>query len=100
MAQPERQGTGGGFTMGGNNNRPILVFLSIGMVSGFLASLLVGGNGLVAGLLAGIIGSFVGGYLFQALRIDLGIRNELVRQIVTATIGAIIVVVIARFIAG
>jgi hypothetical protein len=33
------------------------------------------------------------------LKIDLGIRNHLVSQIVTATAGAIIVVLLARFIA-
>lgn len=46
-----------------------------------------------------MIGSFVGGYLFTALRIELGIRNDLVRQIVTSTVGAILVVLLARLIA-
>ena len=35
----------------------------------------------------------------HALRIDLGIRNDVVRQIVTSTVGAIIVVLLARLIA-
>jgi uncharacterized membrane protein YeaQ/YmgE (transglycosylase-associated protein family) len=99
MALPERQTTGGGFTMGGNNNRAILIFLGIGLLAGFLASLIVGGGGLLTYLVSGVIGSFVGGYLFTALRIELGIRNDLVRQIVTSTVGAIIVVIIARLIA-
>jgi uncharacterized membrane protein YeaQ/YmgE (transglycosylase-associated protein family) len=99
MALPERQTAGGGFTMGGNNNRAILVFLGIGLVAGFLASLIVGGGGLITYLISGVIGSFVGGYLFTALRIELGIRNDLVRQIVTSTVGAILVVLLARLIA-
>ena len=99
MALPERQTAGGGFTMGGNNNRAILIFLGIGILAGFLASLIVGGGNLITYLISGVIGSFVGGYLFTALRIDLGIRNDLVRQIVTSTVGAIIVVIIARLIA-
>ena len=100
MALPERQTAGGGFTMGGNNNtRAILVFLGIGILAGFLASLIVGGGGLITYLVSGVIGSFVGGYLFTALRIDLGIRNDLLRQVVTSTVGAIIVVIIARLIA-
>ena len=99
MALPERHTTGGGFTMGGNNNRAILVFIGIGLLAGWLASWIVGGGGLITYLISGVIGSFVGGYLFTALRIDLGIRNDLVRQIVTSTVGAIIVVIIARLIA-
>ena len=99
MALPERQTAGGGFTMGGNNNRAILIFLGIGVLAGFLASLIVGGGGLITYLISGVIGSFVGGYLFTALRIDLGIRNDVVRQIVTSTVGAIIVVLLARLIA-
>ena len=99
MALPERQSAGGGFTMGGNNNRAILIFLGIGILAGFLASLVVGGGGLITYLISGVVGSFVGGYLFTALRIDLGIRNDVVRQIVTSTVCAIIVVLLARLIA-
>ena len=99
MGLPERQTAGGGFTMGGNNNRAILIFLGIGILAGFLASLIVGGRGRITNLVSGVIGSFVGGYLFTALRIDLGIRNDVVRQIVTSTVGAIIVVLLARLIA-
>jgi uncharacterized membrane protein YeaQ/YmgE (transglycosylase-associated protein family) len=41
----------------------------------------------------------VGGFLFNALGISLGIENALVVQIIHATVGAIIVVLIARAIA-
>jgi uncharacterized membrane protein YeaQ/YmgE (transglycosylase-associated protein family) len=81
------------------DSRSLLVLLAIGLVAGFLASLIVGGGGLVRYLITGVIGSFVGGALFGALKIDLGIRNNLLGQIVTATIGAIIVVMLARMIA-
>jgi uncharacterized membrane protein YeaQ/YmgE (transglycosylase-associated protein family) len=98
MALPERQTTGGGFTMS-NNNRSMVMFIGIGLVAGFLASLIVGGGGLITYLVSGLVGSFVGGYLFSALGINLGIGNALVRQIVTSTVGAIIVVLLARLIA-
>ncbi|WP_455873610.1 GlsB/YeaQ/YmgE family stress response membrane protein [Rhizobium yanglingense] len=75
-----------------------LVFLLIGLVAGFLASLVVGGGGFST-LLSGIIGAFVGGFLFNALGISLGIENVLVVQIIHATVGAIVVVLIARAIA-
>jgi uncharacterized membrane protein YeaQ/YmgE (transglycosylase-associated protein family) len=77
-----------------------VIFLVIGLVAGFIASLLLGGGGgVLRYLITGVIGAFVGGFLFEALNIDLGIRNRLVSQIVTATVGAIIVVVLARIIA-
>jgi uncharacterized membrane protein YeaQ/YmgE (transglycosylase-associated protein family) len=80
--------------------RTLLIFVFIGLVAGFIASLLVGGGGgILRYLVTGLIGAFVGGYLFDALNIDLGIRNRLVSQIATASIGAIIVVILARFIA-
>ena len=80
-------------------SQPWVVFLLIGLVAGFLASLVVGGGGLLSGLLSGVIGAFVGGFLFHALGISLGIQNLLVVQIIHATVGAIIVVLLARAIA-
>jgi uncharacterized membrane protein YeaQ/YmgE (transglycosylase-associated protein family) len=80
--------------------RALLIFVFIGLAAGFIASLLVGGGGgILRYLVTGLIGAFVGGYLFDVLNIDLGIRNRLVSQIVTASVGAIIVVILARFIA-
>lgn len=76
-----------------------VVFLLIGLVAGFLASLIVGGGGLIGCLLSGVIGAFVGGYLFNVFGISLGIENALVVQIIHATVGAIIVTLIARLIA-
>ncbi|MFA5958328.1 GlsB/YeaQ/YmgE family stress response membrane protein [Hyphomicrobium sp.] len=82
-----------------SQTRDLIVFALIGIVAGFLASLVVGGDGIIRYLITGIIGAFVGGYLFRALGINLGIGNALVTQIVTAAIGAIVVVVLARLIA-
>ena len=47
----------------------------------------------------GVIGSYVGGFLFSALKIHLGFGSALVEQIVVATVGAIVVVLIARLVA-
>lgn len=79
--------------------RAIIVFALIGLVAGWLASILVGGSGLVRYLVSGVLGSFVGGFLLSALGVDLGIKNALASQIVTAAIGAIVVVLAARLIA-
>ena len=77
----------------------IVVFVLIGLLAGWLASFLVGGGGLIRYLVTGVIGAFVGGYLLSALNINLGIKSALASQIVTSTIGAIVVVILARMIA-
>ena len=77
----------------------LIVFLLVGLVAGWLASFIVGGGGLIKYLLSGVVGAFVGGLLLSALGISLGIANPLVAQVVVATIGAIVVVLVARAIA-
>ena len=79
--------------------RTLITFLIIGIVAGFIASLVVGGSGLVRYLITGVIGAFVGGYLFDVLGIDLGIKNRMASQIVTASVGAIVIIFLARLIA-
>jgi uncharacterized membrane protein YeaQ/YmgE (transglycosylase-associated protein family) len=100
MAVPQKNETEGNLIVAGMDTRSLLIFLGIGLLAGFLASLIVGGGGLITYLISGVIGSFVGGYLFSALKINLGIKNAVLNQIVTSTIGAIIVVIVARLIAG
>ncbi|KUO55228.1 MAG: hypothetical protein APF80_11570 [Alphaproteobacteria bacterium BRH_c36] len=76
----------------------LVIFLLVGLVAGWLASFVVLGGGLIQYLVSGVIGAFVGGYLLDLRGIRLGIRNPLLAQIATATIGAIVVVIIARLI--
>ena len=77
----------------------LLVWAAIGLVAGWLASLFLGGGGIVRNIVVGMIGSIVGGYLFSALGIELGIGHFWIRHILTATIGAVVVIAIARVIA-
>ncbi|MEL6375018.1 MAG: GlsB/YeaQ/YmgE family stress response membrane protein [Pseudomonadota bacterium] len=79
--------------------RSLIVLAVIGLVAGFLASFIVGGGGLMRYLVTGVIGSFVGGFLVSAFGLRLGIGNALVEQIIVATGGAIVVVLLARLIA-
>ncbi len=82
------------------NFRNVMVALLIGLVAGWLASFIVGGGGSILKYLVwGILGSFVGSYVLRLVGISLGLRNEVARDIVTATIGAVLVVIIARLIA-
>ena len=97
MNVPERQNDDGGDVMRDETVRHIVVFVIIGAVAGWLASWIVpGGNNLLAYVISGVIGSFVGGYLLGALKIRLPIKNVWLGQIVTATIGAIVVLLIAK----
>jgi uncharacterized membrane protein YeaQ/YmgE (transglycosylase-associated protein family) len=79
--------------------RAIIIAIVIGLVAGWLASLVVGGGGLIRYVITGLIGSFVGSFLLGALGVNIGISNPLIAQILTAAIGAIVVVLIARVLA-
>jgi len=77
----------------------LLVMAGIGIVAGFLASLIVGGGGgLIWYLVVGLVGAFVGGLLLGAFNLNFGIDNPVASQVVTATIGAVVVIVLARLI--
>lgn len=79
-----------------SDTQALLIFAVIGIVAGWLASFVVGGSGLLTYLISGVIGSFVGGYVLSALGVSLGLKSPLANQIATATIGAMIVVIVAR----
>lgn len=83
------------------DTRALVVMGLIGLVAGFLASFIVGPTswGLLGYLVAGVIGAYVGAFTLNATGIDLGISNPVASQIATATIGAIIVIILARIIA-
>jgi|LakMenEpi03Aug12_release.lakeMendotaPanAssembly.Ray.scaffolds.fasta_scaffold4093966_1 uncharacterized membrane protein YeaQ/YmgE (transglycosylase-associated protein family) len=85
--------------MGKVDAKAVAVFLAVGFAAGWLASLLVGGGGLIRNIIIGVLGSFVGGFLLNAFNVKLGISNPLLNQIVTGAIGAIVVVIIARILA-
>lgn len=82
-----------------DRTRQLVIMAVIGLVAGYLASIVIGGSGLIRYLVTGVIGSFVGGFLLSALAVNLGIKNPIASQIATATIGAIVVVILARIIA-
>ncbi|HKH27437.1 MAG TPA: GlsB/YeaQ/YmgE family stress response membrane protein [Sphingomicrobium sp.] len=81
------------------NKRTVAAQLGIGLAAGWLASWVVGGSGLIRYVATGLIGAFVGGYLLDKLGLELGIKNPVVARIVMATIGASLVVLLARILA-
>jgi uncharacterized membrane protein YeaQ/YmgE (transglycosylase-associated protein family) len=78
------------------DKRAIAAQLGVGIVAGWLASWVVGGSGLLRYALTGVVGSFVGAFLLEKLGVDLGLKSPLANRIATATIGAAVVVVVAR----
>ncbi|MGF1651573.1 MAG: GlsB/YeaQ/YmgE family stress response membrane protein [Hyphomicrobiaceae bacterium] len=78
---------------------PWIIMAVNGLIAGWLASLVLGGGGLLRMLLVGIIGAVLGGTLVQAgylnLPFDFGTWGN---QIAISTIGALIVIVLARII--
>ncbi len=81
------------------NAQQLIIMAIIGIVAGWLASLVVGGGGILRYLITGIIGAFVGGWLFNAMGWRLNLGSEIAEQVATSAIGAIILVLLARLIA-
>lgn len=75
----------------------ILIWCVIGILAGWIASFAVGGGGLLRYLVTGLIGAFVGGMLLSWSGLNVNLGNPYVNQVVVAAIGAIVVVLIARF---
>jgi uncharacterized membrane protein YeaQ/YmgE (transglycosylase-associated protein family) len=76
----------------------IIAMIVIGLVAGWLASLVVGGGGLISYIIWGVLGSFVGGFLLPKVGVSIRLGNPLVDQIVVAAIGAIVLVLVGRLI--
>ena len=77
----------------------LIIWAIIGIVAGWLASVVIGGGGgLLRYLITGLIGAFVGGFVFQAAGWRLNLGNPWLEQIAIAAIGAVIVTIIARIV--
>jgi uncharacterized membrane protein YeaQ/YmgE (transglycosylase-associated protein family) len=82
---------------------PYLVTALTGLVAGWLAGLLLGGGGLFRNLVVGILGAFIGNFIVQQQLLRLPYDfNTLIptygNQIAVATVGAVVVVIVARII--
>ncbi len=78
---------------------PYIIMAVNGIIAGWLAGKILGGGGLIRDLVVGILGAFLGGWLVKAglltLPINLGAWGN---QILVSTIGALIIIVIARIV--
>lgn len=79
----------------------ILTWIVVGLVSGVLASLVVGGAGagIIGDIVIGIVGAFIGGFLFREARWPVPFGG-LAGVILIAFIGAVVLLVILHLIRG
>lgn len=74
----------------------ILVFILVGAVAGFIGQLIVKGKrlALIPTIIIGILGGLLGGWLFGLVGVSIG--GGILSDIITASIGAIIVLFLLR----
>jgi uncharacterized membrane protein YeaQ/YmgE (transglycosylase-associated protein family) len=86
------------------DNPALVIMLVNGLIAGWLAGLLLGGGGLIRNLIVGIIGAVLGGWMLTQGILTLPFNFDSLipygNQIAVSTIGAMIVVLLARFLGG
>jgi uncharacterized membrane protein YeaQ/YmgE (transglycosylase-associated protein family) len=85
--------TGGAMTL-----ETLLLWIVVGLIAGWLASVVVGGGyGVVGDIVIGVVGSFVGGFIFRGLHVHTPFGG-LAGTIFVAFIGAVALLIIIRLI--
>ena len=76
----------------------LLWVLIIGMIAGWLAGLIMRGEGfgLLGNMIVGVLGAMVGGYMFSFLNITTG--HGLVGSLFTALVGAVVFLFLVQLI--
>ena len=80
----------------------ILAWIVVGLIAGLLARLVLPGDdpgGIIITIIIGIAGAFVGGFVFSVFG-GTGMTGFNLWSILVATVGAIILLLIYRLIAG
>jgi uncharacterized membrane protein YeaQ/YmgE (transglycosylase-associated protein family) len=78
----------------------VLLWLVVGLVSGWLASAVVGGGqGIIGDIVVGIVGAFIGGWVFSSLDIDSPFGG-LAGSIFVAFVGAVLLLLVLRLVRG
>jgi uncharacterized membrane protein YeaQ/YmgE (transglycosylase-associated protein family) len=82
------------------SNESLITIIIVGIIAGWLAGKIVegGGFGIIGDLVVGIIGAFIGDWLLTRLNFHLG--SGFVSLILNATIGAVVLLVLIRVVAG
>ncbi len=78
----------------------LIIFIIVGIAAGWLAGQVVrgGGFGLVGDLVVGLVGALIAGYLFPTLGLNLSFGTPIIGAILSAAIGAIILLILIRLV--
>lgn len=77
----------------------LLVWVIVGAIAGWLASIVMKTNreqGLLMDIIIGIVGGLIGGFVLNALNVGGGVTGLNLASILTAFIGAVILLAILR----
>lgn len=77
----------------------ILVWIGLGAVIGWLASLVMGTSKKIRGILSvviGILGAFLGGWLWRELGLPLFFTERILNILLSGFIGAILLIILLR----
>ncbi len=77
----------------------IIVWIVVGAIAGWLASIVMKTNrqqGLVQDIIIGIVGAFIGGFILNVLGVGGGVSGLNIASILTAFIGAVVLLGILR----
>ncbi|HET9110057.1 MAG TPA: GlsB/YeaQ/YmgE family stress response membrane protein [Ktedonobacterales bacterium] len=79
----------------------IILWLILGGIAGWLASLLVRGTGLgiIGDIVVGIIGGFIGGFIVSLFGSE-GVTGFNIWSVIVAVIGAVVLLLIVRLFTG
>jgi uncharacterized membrane protein YeaQ/YmgE (transglycosylase-associated protein family) len=80
----------------------IIAWIVVGLIAGALAKFILPGDdpgGIIVTILIGIVGAFVGGFVFSLFG-GAGVSGFNIWSILVATVGAIILLLIYRLVAG
>jgi uncharacterized membrane protein YeaQ/YmgE (transglycosylase-associated protein family) len=79
----------------------ILSWIVLGLIAGFLASVVMkgGGYGIIGDIIVGIVGALIGGFVFSLFGAG-GVTGLNIGSIIVAFIGACILIAILRAVSG
>ena len=80
---------------------PLIMMGLMGLAAGWIASQVLGQRSeLVGNVVTGVVGAYVGGFIQQYAKFDvMKLGNPLLEQLAIATMGAFVVILVARTIA-
>lgn len=80
----------------------ILITCAIGILAGWLASIVMkgGGSGILRDLIIGLLGGLIGGWLIPKTGLTIPGAHPYVASILTAFVGAVILLFIVRIVSG